>query len=79
MRVHITLDDQLVERLDERVGPRGRSGYIAAAVRVALDDERRWDALEEAIGSIDDSGHDWDDDPAAWVAAQRRSDPDRVG
>ena len=30
-------------------------------------------------GSIPDSGHDWDDDPAKWVHDQRRADPRRVG
>lgn len=32
-----------------------------------------------AFGTIADSGHEWDDDPAAWVHAQRRADERRVG
>jgi hypothetical protein len=79
MRVHITLAESDVRRLDERVGARRRSRFIAEAVRRALDDEQRWESLEAAIGSIDDSGHDWDDDPARWVRSQRRSDGQRVG
>ena len=73
MRMHITLDDDLVAELDERVGPRGRSRFIVECLRAALDDERRWDSFVSAIGSIPDTGHDWDDDPAAWVHAQRRA------
>jgi len=28
---------------------------------------------------LPDTGHDWDDDPAAWVRQQRRADPRRAG
>jgi hypothetical protein len=79
MRLHIALDDALVRELDERVGPRRRSAYIAEVVRRALDDERRWDEIESALGQIEDAGHDWDDDVAGWVRAQRRGDARRAG
>lgn len=79
MRVHITLDDDLVAELDRRLGKRERSAFIAAAVKRALDDDTRWELIESAIGSIPDEGHEWDADPAAWVSAQRRADPARVG
>jgi hypothetical protein len=75
MRVHITLDEADVQRLDARVGARRRSGFIAEAVRRALDDEERWESIESAIGSIPDTGHDWDRDAAEWVHRQRRVDP----
>jgi hypothetical protein len=48
-------------------------------VRQALDDERRWDEVEAALGAIPDHGHEWDDDPAAWVVAERHADHHRVG
>jgi hypothetical protein len=79
MRVHITLEPELVQRIDRKVGPRRRSTYIAEAVRHALDDEHRWELIESAIGSIADQGHDWDADAAAWVHGQRRADDRRVG
>jgi hypothetical protein len=79
MRLHITLDDELVRELDRRAGSRGRSAFIAGAIARALDDARRWELIESAIGSIPDTGHDWDADPAAWVSAQRRVDAARVG
>jgi Arc/MetJ-type ribon-helix-helix transcriptional regulator len=79
VRVHITLEDDLVAELDRRVGRRRRSPFIAAAVRRALEDEQRWELIESALGTIDDSGHPWDDDPAAWVASQRREEASRVG
>lgn len=79
MRMHISIDDDLVAELDERVGSRRRSAFIAEAVRHALDDARRWDSIQESIGSITDRGHEWDADPAAWVRSQRRTDARRVG
>lgn len=65
--------------LDKRVGKRKRSEYIARVLRRTLDEERRWDLIESSLGSIPDTGHEWDDDPAAWVREQRFSDPRRVG
>lgn len=79
MRLHITLDDDLVAQLDARAGRRGRSRFIVESIRRRLADERRWDALLAAAGSVEDGGHDWDDDPAGWVAAQRHSDAGQVG
>jgi len=79
MRLHISLDDDLVRELDARVGARERSAFIAATIRRALDDQRRWDEIESAIGSIEASGHEWDADSAAWVRAQRRADHRRTG
>ena len=78
MRLHISLDDELVAELDQAVGQRERSAYISRAVRYALDEDRRRSALRAALGSIHDSGHDWDDDPADWVRRQR-SDDRRAG
>jgi len=79
MRLHINIDDGLVDELDRRVGARGRSPFIAAALRRALDDERRWDAIASAVGSADGDGHAWDEDAASWVRNQRRTDHERVG
>jgi len=79
MRLHIYLDDDLVAELDRRAGDRQRSAFIVGAVRRALEDERRWEDIEAALGSIPDSGHAWDEDPAGWVRDQRRADRSRVG
>lgn len=79
MRVHIYLDDDLVRELDELVGSRGRSPFIADAVKRAIDQERRWKLIRSAYGAIPDTGHEWDEDVAGWVRAQRRADPRRVG
>jgi len=77
--VHINLDTRLVKRLDRKVGKRKRSAYIRQLVERSLEDERRWSDILSSIGTISDNGHVWDPDPAAWVHADRRSDPRRVG
>ncbi len=79
MRLHINLADEIVAELDARLGRRQRSSFIAETIRHALDDERRWDEIEAALGALDDAGHEWDADPAGWVRAQRRGDERRVG
>jgi metal-responsive CopG/Arc/MetJ family transcriptional regulator len=78
VRVHISLDDELVAALDRRVGARRRSAFIAAAVERALEDEVRWELIESSIGTIG-AGNEWDDDPAGWVRSQRHADARRVG
>jgi hypothetical protein len=79
MRLHISLDEADVRRLDARVGARRRSSFIAAAVRRALDDAHSWELIESAIGGVADGGHEWDADPAAWVHDGRRTDTRRRG
>ncbi|HSJ50241.1 MAG TPA: hypothetical protein VLA90_03005 [Actinomycetota bacterium] len=79
MRVHVHLDEELVQELDRRVGPRKRSAYIADAVRKQMESDRRWEKMRSAIGSISDEGHPWDPDVARWVHESRREDPRRVG
>jgi metal-responsive CopG/Arc/MetJ family transcriptional regulator len=79
MRLHISLDDEIVDALDARVARRERSAFIAAAIRRALDDERRWEDIEDVVGALADSEHEWDADPAGWVRAQRTADTSRVG
>jgi metal-responsive CopG/Arc/MetJ family transcriptional regulator len=79
MRLHISIEDDLVEQLDRRVGRRQRSTFIAETLRRALDDERRWDDIEAGFGALSGREHEWDDDPAAWVHAQRFADSSRVG
>ena len=61
MRIHIALDDELVAEFDQRAGTRQRSAFVAELIRRGLEDERRWDDIESALGSVPDSGHEWDD------------------
>ena len=79
MRLHIALDDELVAELDRRAGPRRRSAFVAELIRRGLEDERRWDDVESALGKLSDDIHDWDVDPGEWVRQQRRGDSRRAG
>src|SRR5436190_23371212 len=79
MRLHIALDDDLVAELDRRVGPRRRSAFIAELIRRGLDDERRWDDIESALGALAGTAHYCDADVAGWVHDQRRGGHQRVG
>jgi metal-responsive CopG/Arc/MetJ family transcriptional regulator len=79
MRLHIALDEELVAELDRRVGPRRRSAFIAELVKRGLEDEHRWDDIEASLGVLDGTNHEWDEDPAGWVRAQRRGDIRRAG
>jgi hypothetical protein len=74
VRVHLTLNDELVAEIDRRTGGRRRSAFVAELVRRGLDDEQRWDDIEAALGQNAATGHDWDDDPALWVQRQRHVD-----
>jgi metal-responsive CopG/Arc/MetJ family transcriptional regulator len=77
--MHIDIDKELVKKIDEVAGPRGRSRFVRRAVEQALEWEERWKLIRAARGAIADYGHEWDDDPAEWVRQQRRADPRRVG
>ena len=79
MRLRIALDDALVHEIDRRAGPRRRSAFIADLIRRGLENERRWDDIDAALGRLPDTGHAWDDDPAAWVRRQRDADSRRAG
>lgn len=79
MRMHISLDDDLVAQLDRRIGARRRSAFISETVREALADEQRWEDIEAGLGALAGSEHEWDEDPAGWVATGRMSDSARIG
>ena len=51
-RTTITLPDALMSDIDELVGPRGRSGFLARAARNELKRERLRVALDEARGAM---------------------------
>ena len=79
MRVHIELDDELLADVDRLAGARGRSAFVRLAIQTAVRQARRRSHLEAAAGSIPDQGHEWDDDPGAWVQRQRHADQRRAG
>jgi metal-responsive CopG/Arc/MetJ family transcriptional regulator len=79
MRLHIEIDDRIVNQIDEIAGPRGRSKFIRDAITSALEHRKRRALIASARGSIGTTGHAWDQDPGEWVRAQRRADRRKVG
>jgi hypothetical protein len=73
------MDDTLVRRIDRLSGRRGRSRFIRDAVEAALTHRDRAKLILATHGTIHDAGHVWDENPAAWVRRQRRSNAKRVG
>jgi hypothetical protein len=72
VRTNLLLPEDVVEGLDRVAGPRGRSRYVAEAVRERIRRDERWAALRAAAGS-------WRDHPlfptseavVEWVRAGR--------
>jgi predicted transcriptional regulator len=79
MRMHIEVDDALVDEIDRIAGERGRSAFVRRAIEAAITQEERWEELTSAAGALADRAHDWEGDPAGWVRDQRRTDARRVG
>ena len=76
MRTHLVLPDDLVKAIDELVGKRKRSQFIAEAARDRLRSERLLKVLRETAGSLDLSRHpEWEtpEKVVEWVRALRRT------
>ena len=57
MRTHVVLPDDLVKGVDELVGERGRSRFIAEATAEKLRKERLAWAIREGAGILDPKKH----------------------
>lgn len=69
--MHITLDDELVDRIDEVAGSRSRSRYIRKAIESQLEEDARVAARRKAFGSIPDFAP-WM--TPEWIAESRKED-----
>lgn len=76
-RTTISLPDDLVSDIDQLVGPRGRSGFIARAAEHELKRERLRLALDAARGAmVGTPGWRSDDDVIRFVDRLRSDDRD---
>ena len=76
MRIHVVLPEELVRGVDELVGKRGRSRFIAEATRERLQRERLLKALQEGAGMLDPKKYPYWSTPekvAQWVHDLRRT------
>jgi metal-responsive CopG/Arc/MetJ family transcriptional regulator len=75
VRTHVVLPKELLEAVDELVGPRKRSAFIAEAVEALVARERLGKALEEATGFLAAEDYpEWEtpEKISAWVRELRR-------
>jgi metal-responsive CopG/Arc/MetJ family transcriptional regulator len=74
-RTHVIIDDEILARVDEVVGERGRSRFLQEAAREKLERVALERALLETAGTV--TGHpEWSDrdSAAAWVRNGRASE-----
>jgi len=72
VRTNLLLPEDLVEQLDRVAGPRGRSRYVAEAVRERLRRDGRMGALRQAAGAWKDHPlFPTDESVVEWVRAGR--------
>jgi Arc/MetJ-type ribon-helix-helix transcriptional regulator len=80
-RTNLTLPEELIREVDEYAGPRGRSSYVAEAVRYRLKRDKLRRVLDETYGAATDRSQWMDADEAyRWVRSLRedRSRDDRL-
>jgi predicted transcriptional regulator len=68
MRLHISLDDELVRQIDQHAGPRGRSRFIREAIERTLEAHRQREALLQLAGAAPDFASHLPDD---WIREGR--------
>ena len=74
IRTHLVLPAEVVKQIDDLVGTRKRSAFIAEAAREKLHAERLRKAIEEGSGVLDMTKHpEWatSEKVVEWVQAQR--------
>ena len=72
-RTHIVIPTQLAEEIDDMVGKRGRSSFLAQAAEKELVRRRQIRALEAAAGAWKDEDHpELKQGAAKWVKKLRR-------
>jgi hypothetical protein len=79
-RTHVVLPTDLVAKIDEWVGARGRSKFIAEAAEHRLQIERQKRALEIGFGAWKDEDHpelQVPDGAAGWVRRMRDEETQR--
>jgi Arc/MetJ-type ribon-helix-helix transcriptional regulator len=78
VRTNVTLPAEVIDEIDELAGPRGRSAYVAEAVRARLKRDQMRRVLDETFGEAADHAS-WNDaaDAYRWIRSLR-DDQDRT-
>jgi metal-responsive CopG/Arc/MetJ family transcriptional regulator len=79
-RAHVVLPAELLNEIDERVGPRKRSEFIQEAIEDKLNVLRRVEAFERAIAEPTVGIPEWEtrESTAAWVRQMREGSSERI-
>ena len=79
-RTNLTLPPELIAAIDAAAGPRGRSAYVAEAVRAKLEHDRKRRILDETHGAAKGKPSQWKDadDVYRWVRSLRDNDAERA-
>ncbi|HUP83207.1 MAG TPA: hypothetical protein VM284_03345 [Candidatus Limnocylindria bacterium] len=73
----MTLPEELMRKVDELAGPRGRSQFVADAVAWKVKRERLRKALEETRGAaVGTPGYMTPDEAYRWVRSMRDEEAD---
>ena len=72
MRIHITLDEELVKTIDGIAGKRGRSAFIRDAVAAEAERQRKMQSFWAAVEMPGEGVEPWM--TAEWIAEDRRRD-----
>jgi hypothetical protein len=77
VRTNLLLPEDVIEGLDRVAGPRGRSRYVAEAVRERIRRDERWAAIRAAAGIWRDHPEfPTDESVVEWVRRLRRDETD---
>lgn len=76
-RAHVVLPEELLRQIDELVGPRGRSAFLAELADKEVRRLRLLKLLSSDKPLIDPAAHPWWADSAKWVREFRDLDKKR--
>ena len=74
VRTNLLLPDDVVRDVDRFAGPRGRSRYVADALRAQIRRDRLRESVDRTFGALDASDYpEWSssDEVANWVRERR--------
>jgi Arc/MetJ-type ribon-helix-helix transcriptional regulator len=76
-RTHVVLPDELIKQIDELVGKRGRSAFLAEVAEREIKRRKLLQLLDELAsrpGYSDQDYPEWKDGSAEWVHNMRQKD-----
>ena len=78
-RAHVFLPENLLAEIDQLVGQRGRSAFLAEIVSRAVQQRKLLAALREAKGSWKQENHpELEEESEPWVERLRRENEQRL-